>query len=500
MTYLTRPVFLFPVNWADPVNKGFLFDLREASVGFGADVFTSLEAYVVQGWSCKLMLQDSAAVQAADDFFNALGGNLKGFWFPALMESMQIVAVTSTTVFEIGYVGLAEQWAERPDIHLWITPDYVSGGQAARIQSVENLGNGRERVTMASALSTLPTVNMMVARLHYVRLAGNDERGTFIAEGVQEREIKVVELPHEYAAVETGEQPLYLYRFWTSPPHGQEWGFTSFAADVVSNGLRFKQWPMTHGDLTESLKPENAATRITAAFDAAHPLTSHPFNLYMPLPPSKPLNLQILKAPLDAPDASEPIFTGRVRVVNDGGKTFDAQCDAWASVLRRKTPRMIIQSACNYTVFDLDLPHGVKCCGLERNRYETTLQVTALDGFSVECSLFFPAALQAPKWKTDDWFARGFIEYGAGLSYQARSVVSSTWDSGSSRLTIKLNAIPHGLAVGSLLEIIPGCDGEAATCRTKFENFDNFGGFVDIPARNPALQAMDMSSSQGGKK
>jgi hypothetical protein len=41
---------------------------------------------------------------------------------------------------------------------------------------------------------------------------------------------------------------------------------------------------------------------------------------------------------------------------------------------------------------------------------------------------------------------------------------------------------PDGLA---LVEIAPGCDLRRDTCKAKFGNLLNFGGFPDIPGRNP---------------
>lgn len=498
MTYLTRPVFTFPIHWGDPVSQAFTLDLREVSVGFGAEVFTSLQQFVVSGFTATLQPLDAAALQSYEEFYDDRVGSLKGFWLPAPFEAFQIVAVTSASVFDIAEIGLTDTWNTGAEIHLQFTD--AAGTRCGKVAAVVNLGDGRERVTLAAALSAAPASTTTAQRLHYVMLATAAESGSFIAEGLFVPVLKFLELPHEYAVAETGEQPVYLYRFWTERPMGGVWGFTSFAADVVSNGQRFKAWPLTHTDLVDSLDPSRNVTRLVMAVDAAHPLASHPFNLYFPLPPSKPLNVQILEAALATPDVVTVRFTGQVRTVDDSGDRFTARCDSWGDILRRKTPRMMIQSDCNYTVFDTDLPPGAKCCGLERQRFETTLKVTAIGELSVTASLFFPASSQADKWKTKDWFARGFIEYGAGVNYQARNIVSSTWNAGTSRLTLQLNAAPGGLAVGALVQVVPGCDGSAVTCRTKFNNFENFGGFVAIPQRNPALQAIDLSSSQGGKK
>ncbi len=42
------------------------------------------------------------------------------------------------------------------------------------------------------------------------------------------------------------------------------------------------------------------------------------------------------------------------------------------------------------------------------------------------------------------------------------------------------------LAVGEMVNIVPGCDGQIRTCRDKFNNVANFGGHPDLPEVNPA--------------
>ena len=92
------------------------------------------------------------------------------------------------------------------------------------------------------------------------------------------------------------------------------------------------------------------------------------------------------------------------------------------------------------------------------------------------------------------------METGIRLDYELRTVFSSVWDSGALTLTMKLNAPLLKAIVGQEVQLMPGCDGLAETCRTKFNNFDNFPGFVDIPADNPSFKAFDNKTSAGDKK
>ena len=488
MNYVTRPVFQFETDWSDAPTKQFRFDLREIELGFGAEYFATLQTHVVQGYALNLTLRDAAEVQAFDDFFAALAGRLQGFWLPTPFEAVEIVTADDATHFYIADQNLRATFEDHPDIYLLLSR--AGDVRAAKIAAVASASGGRERVTLTAALANAATTADTVCRLHYVRLATDEESGVFLAEGIQTRELRVVELPHEYEAFETGQSPIWLYRFSCSAPRETVWCYTSFAAGVVSGNVLFEAFPMTHRGLKKSAKLDNETLDIEAKFDAAHPLA-----LFLPLPLTKPLNVEVLKVTLADPETQERVFNGTVRTVEDQGEKLIAHCDSWLAVLKRKVPRMAIQKECNYMVFE------DRTCKVPRWRFETTGTVTAVENTTslpyILLALDNAASPKFADWMSDDWFAQGFIEAGFGSAYQVRGIISSLAVAGE--LKLELNA-PLDIEVGSQVALVPGCDGLAATCQAKFNNFDNFGGFLAVPQKNLSLQAMDAIVSQGGKK
>ncbi|MDB6024001.1 MAG: hypothetical protein JWM68_224, partial [Verrucomicrobiales bacterium] len=320
MTYLGRPVFDFPVNWAKPANKSFTYDLKEVSLGFGAAFFTSLQAHVVQGWQFQVDLTDGTQIESFDAFTGALFGRVFGFWFPAPMEGMKVTASVDTTHFDIKAQGLAGTWQDHPDVYLFFARDgYASA--AAKITNVVDNG-ATERVTINAAVNVnLLHASAMVSRLHYVRLASDEESGEFPAQNWQTRFVKVVELPKEYAAVETGQQKIFLYHFWANYPIGVHWYYTGFAANVVSNNVLYTKFGIEHGGITQSTKGDAEKIKIEAKADA-----NHPFSLYLPLPFPRPLNVEVSEVDYSALDTQTRLFTGQVRTV-EPGETLTAQCD-----------------------------------------------------------------------------------------------------------------------------------------------------------------------------
>ena len=80
------------------------------------------------------------------------------------------------------------------------------------------------------------------------------------------------------------------------------------------------------------------------------------------------------------------------------------------------------------------------------------------------------------------WFRGGVLRHADLLGFIAGHVGDALTLSG--RMPDLEAAIddPEALA---LVEIAPGCDLRRDTCKAKFGNLLNFGGFPDIPGRNP---------------
>jgi hypothetical protein len=135
MNYLSRQVFLFAVDWADQVNKSFSFDLDEIRLGFGAEIYNAVQQHVVQGWDVTVDARTNADIKAFEDFMAAITGPLSGFWFPTPLDGMLPQGGVSNTQFDILDQGLADTWADHPDVHLFFSADGVAS-QAAKITAV----------------------------------------------------------------------------------------------------------------------------------------------------------------------------------------------------------------------------------------------------------------------------------------------------------------------------------------------------------------------------
>ena len=159
------------------------------------------------------------------------------------------------------------------------------------------------------------------------------------------------------------------------------------------------------------------------------------------------------------------IFTGYVMAIAVENNVITAECETLSDILGVRLPRFTYQSWCNNRLFD-------GRCGLDDTAYATAGTITAFGATN--------AIVQAAEWASyaDDWFQGGKIKYGTDW----RWIIAHT----GANITLNAAFGPE-VVVGSSVTAYPGCDGNPATCISKFNNFDNFVGFPYIPNSNPVL-------------
>ena len=388
---------------------------------------------------------------------------------------------------------LADTWNLNGDVYLYFKrAGYTT--QIVKILSVVDQGNGLERVTVDTVLAdwvSLFASAAFIYRLNYVRLADDTEKAKFISEGSQVRTVQVIELPQEYTAYETGTKKIFLYHFWCKAPMDTHWRYTNFAANVASGNQLYSAFPMQHGSLTRSGKLDGGTVEITAEYSA-----DHPFSLFLPVPFSRQLNVEIYETTYGAPEAVTKIFTGIVLSAPEKDGKIIAPCSNFGFLLKRKVPGWMIGGTCPYCVFDVN-------CKLNRARYETS---GTIDSYESDWSaptatvvLAFPDARQFDLWQSPGYFDGGFLQTGFGTKFEEREIISSSVDDDTKNLIFVLNAPLFKAGADQWVQLIPGCDGLPSTCKTKYRNYPNFGGFPAIPTKNPTLDSIQSNVSSGGK-
>lgn len=185
---------------------------------------------------------------------------------------------------------------------------------------------------------------------------------------------------------------------------------------------------------------------------------------------------------------AETVFTGEMESASISGVTISLTFRPWPVVSSLRLPNFRIQPVCNHALFRPG-------CDLSKAAWEFSATVSA-PGVAGYPFTFGLSGLTGPASVTEaNYFAGGWVEIGRDkISVRASTAPSS------GALTVTLARDPREYpAAGSPLKLFPGCDGRWETCKSKFNNGDNFGGHPHVPTSNPSLVKLS-TAVNGGKK
>ncbi|MFO7920043.1 MAG: phage BR0599 family protein [Nioella sp.] len=332
-------------------------------------------------------------------------------------------------------------------------------------------------------------------------------------------------------------RPLYLYQFTQD---AQVWRFTSRAAAWVSpagavagssEALTWEAAALSHSRVVQT------GDVARGTLDLTFPI-SHPFARRFLGPRGRALTgLTIFRGHEQLPGETVAHWKGRVLGASVEGQTIVLKCDSQLTALKRAGVRAKYQKLCRHPLYG-------RGCGLDIEAFFLTGAATATAGSVVTVPL---AAQEADGWYRGGVLrhagALGFITGHAGevivlartlpgiaavLEADATLTADIAADAAVTTLPIAstdgLANVPVGsfAAIGAELmritaigdteltvaratqgspvsahlagapiafrpgvDLARGCDLRRETCETKFANLPHFGGFPDIPGRNP---------------
>lgn len=274
------------------------------------------------------------------------------------------------------------------------------------------------------------------------------------------------------ASVDEG-RPYFLYQFVEGD---QVWRFTSRPTVWTSAGsggdtITWEPAAVAHGDVVQTSEIERGRLELT------WPL-SHPFarRFLAPLG-NTPATLTIFRGHEQVLGETVAHWKGRVVGAEVEGQRILLQAESIFSTLRRAGVRAKYQRLCRHALYG-------RGCGLDIALYWVTGTVTAVSGNA--SSLTIPEAAAEPT----GWYRGGVLRLNAQLGFiTGHAGATLTLSRPMPELATALAAPEIDPETGSplpvLADIAPGCDLRAATCAAKFGNLANFGGFPEIPGRNP---------------
>lgn len=156
-----------------------------------------------------------------------------------------------------------------------------------------------------------------------------------------------------------------------------------------------------------------------------------------------------------------PYWKGRVISAVASGNRIQVACESVFSSVQRPGLRARYELTCRHALYSAR-------CGVNLEASRVAGTAAAVSGVTVsvsEADLYDGGYFTGGMIKAPDNSTRFIVNHvGATLTIQ-RPIA--------------------GLSAGQAVSLYPGCDHLHTTCRLKFDNLDNFGGFPWFPTRNP---------------
>ncbi|MCM2480209.1 DUF2163 domain-containing protein [Serpentinimonas maccroryi] len=152
-------------------------------------------------------------------------------------------------------------------------------------------------------------------------------------------------------------------------------------------------------------------------------------------------------------------WVGRVLGVEIADDLAQVACESAQVSLKRIGLRRLYSRQCSHVLYSA-------ACGAQPLTHSAP--VLRSQGKRIDIEGGLPPTVAA---------AGGWLQTPAG----ARHMIVATLPGGSG---VEL-LYPLALPVGSVVQIVAGCDHSTATCAQRFNNLDNYGGFPFLPRKNP---------------
>lgn len=198
--------------------------------------------------------------------------------------------------------------------------------------------------------------------------------------------------------------------------------------------------------------------------------------------------VRVMRVNWQSPDQAVTVFTGEIGEITRAGSGFEAELTGLSARLNRRIGRVFARTCDaelgdNRCTVDLDSPAFTGAGVVVEALGEGIITASGLTGF-------------AP-----GWFGDGQLTWTSGANAGARSRVRTHGLAGDLARLELVRAPFHAPQVGGAFNVSAGCDGQAVTCRVKFNNFINYRGAPHLPGNDVLLRhAGSEAVRDGGRR
>lgn len=249
-------------------------------------------------------------------------------------------------------------------------------------------------------------------------------------------------------------KPIELYEFIQGL---QRWNYISGANSIVRLGQVYTPMPVKRDRIKQTSDIFKDSLKLD--FPRDDPFAGQ----FLGFAPEEVTTLTVLRGHYGDPDEEYIVYwKGRIVGAKAQQNTITVECESVFTSIRRPGLRARFEYGCRHPLYG-------RGCSVNREAYRVDTVVNAISG---EVHITGTALPPLP----DGYFTGGMLIAPNGA---ARFLTAHT---GS---TVTMNRPIRGLVGGQSVSLYPGCDHLRTTCKNKFNNLDNFGGFPFIPQRNP---------------
>jgi uncharacterized phage protein (TIGR02218 family) len=275
-------------------------------------------------------------------------------------------------------------------------------------------------------------------------------------------------MTYDLAETSTAEgRPYFLYLFaegdtaWRFTSRASAWTSPASAIGDETGDLVWEPSALSHGSVVQSSDPRRVDLSVT------FPL-SDPFARRYLGPRGRSLTtLTIYRGHEQVPAEVVAHWKGRIVSARVEGRRITLRAESLFTSMRREGVRAKYQRLCRHALYS-------RGCRLDIDTFFVGGTATARSGLEITVA---EAALLP-----DGWFRGGVLRHAGLLGFITGHVGDKLTLAG--RMPELETAIDDPEAV-AVIDMAPGCDLRRDTCAAKFGNLLNFGGFPDIPGRNP---------------
>jgi len=253
-------------------------------------------------------------------------------------------------------------------------------------------------------------------------------------------------------------RPFFLYEFTVD---STVYRFTNQAKNITYNGNEYLSTAIKHSEVKQSSEISKNSITITM------PIELDFVNLFKGLPTDGVITVTVFRLHNADPDTEAQVYwKGRKASHSFEEQTIEIKCESVFTSLRKTGVRSRYQRTCRHSLYGT-------MCKVNKADYAVAGTISAVSGYQLTISE--ASAL------TDGWFNGGFLVLPDGSMRAITSHLGSTIEINRASRYLKENIASGNIAV----TLYPGCDRTLSTCKNKFNNVLNNGGFKWIPDTSP---------------